>query len=118
MRSRIDRLAFASILTACSVGPIGNVGNGLWVGAIRDWAAGGAAGPGHRRFASTTRMTRPARIAAATRIARRFRSMLATMSLLRRARPLGRRNGRSQLAAKAFPDGAGLLSPPSPRAGL
>src|SRR5436309_14056974 len=87
MRSRIDRLAFASILTACSVGPIGNIGNGLWLGGIRDWAAGGAGGPGHRRFASTTRMVRPARIAAATRIARRFRSMLATMSLLRRARP-------------------------------
>src|SRR2546426_547644 len=31
-------------------------------------------------------MMRPARIAAATPIARRFRSMLATMSLLRRAR--------------------------------
>src|SRR2546425_932239 len=114
MRSRIDRFAFASILTACSVGPIGYVGNGLWVGGIRDWAAGGVGGPGHRRFARTTRIMRPARIAAATRIARRFRSMLATMSLLRRARPLGRWNCRSERTAIAFPDGAELLSPPSP----
>src|SRR5437667_685309 len=116
MRSRIDKLAFASILTACNRGPIGNVGNGPGDGGIRDCAAVGAGGPGHRRFARTTRRMRPARIVAATRIARRFRSKLATMSILPRA-TLGRRDCGSERTAIAFPHLAGSLSAASPPGG-